>query len=372
MTNALHYMSTALALARRGLGNVGENPAVGCVLVNDARVVGRGFTQPGGRPHAETVALAQAGELAKGAAVFVTLEPCSHQGKTPPCVEALIKAGVSKVWVALADPNPAIDGRGVAALKQAGIDVDYGLCLPEALFLNQGYILRRTLQRPLVIGKIATSQDGAMALANGRSQWVTGAMARAHAHATRASVDALITGIGTVMADNPQMTCRLPGLEERLPLRVVLDSQLRLSAEYKIVQQAQQHPLCVYTLPALADSPQADSLRQHGVTVVGIEASEKDNPLSGVRPWGVLHDLAERGINRVLLEAGGRLMSSFLRDRLIDRLMWYRGNAIFGDDAQPAFGPLGLELLDQAPLLYRVSESALGQDRLDIYLLHYG
>src|SRR5689334_20006331 len=216
----LRSMRAALALARRGLGTVWPNPAVGCVIVSDGRVVGRGWTQPGGRPHGETEALRRAGEAARRATAYVSLEPCCHWGKTPPCVDALIAAGVRRVVVALEDPDPRVAGRGIARLRDAGVEVETGVCTEEAAEINAGFFCRLRLGRPLVTLKLATSLDGRIATRSGESQWITGPPARERSHLLRATHDAILVGTETVIADDPQLTCRLPGLADRSPVRV--------------------------------------------------------------------------------------------------------------------------------------------------------
>ena len=211
----LGHMRAALALARRGLGRVAPNPAVGCILVRDGIVVGRGWTQPGGRPHAETEALRRAGAAAAGAVAYVTLEPCAHHGSTPPCADALIAAGVSRVVVAIEDPDPRVAGRGLARLTAAGISVETGVCADEAGRLNAGFLKRIEHGLPLVTLKLATSLDGKIATHAGESQWITGEDARARGHLLRAQTDAIMIGSGTAQIDNPLLTCRLPGLEDR-------------------------------------------------------------------------------------------------------------------------------------------------------------
>ena len=366
MMQPIDFMRHALNLARRGLGITAENPAVGCVIVQNGRIVGRGYTQEGGRPHAETVALEQAGALAEGAEVFVTLEPCSHYGKTPPCAKALISAGVAKVHIALTDPNPEVQGAGIALLQQAGIATEIGLCHTEALFLNQGYMMRRMAKRPLVCAKIATTQDGRMALANGASQWITGNAARNRAQAMRASFDCLLSGIGTVLADNPRFTCRLSGLEHRLPLRAIADSLLRIPLDSQLVQQAKTHALRIYCHTSSAESPKTQQLQEYGVEVCAVPMQHDRTSLHEI-----LTHLAKSGINRVMLEAGETLTTSALQQGLVDRLMLFRGNRLFGADAQSAVGNLGLEGISHAPKLHRISEESLEQDRLEIFIVEY-
>src|SRR5512134_1017521 len=222
-----HWMGVALTLARRGLGNTWPNPSVGCVLVRDGRVVGRGWTQPGGRPHAETEALRRAGDLARGATAYVTLEPCSHHGRTPPCCNALIAAGVARVVCAMRDPDPRVDGRGFARLREAGIEVVEGLLEAEAQALNAGFARRIREGRPFVTLKLATTLDGRIATARGESRWITGPEARREAHALRARHDAILVGSGTAVSDDPDLSCRLPGAAPVKSLRVIADARLR-------------------------------------------------------------------------------------------------------------------------------------------------
>ncbi len=232
--NDARHMRHALTLSERALGSVSPNPAVGCVIVRDGIVVGRGWTQRGGRPHAEVVALRQAGHAAKGATAYVTLEPCAHIGQTPPCANALIEAGVARVVATVEDPDPRVSGRGFAMLRAAEIAVETDVLRDEAAALNAGFFLRITKKRPLVSLKLAVSADGKIARAPGGDQWITGEEARAFGHLMRARNDAILAGIETVLADDPELTCRVPGLEDRSPLRVVLDSKLRLPMASKL------------------------------------------------------------------------------------------------------------------------------------------
>src|ERR1700720_3115378 len=250
----LWAMRTALALARRGLGTVWPNPAVGCVIVGNARVVGRGWTQPGGRPHGETEALRRAGEAAGGASAYVSLEPCCHWGRTPPCTDALIAAGVRRVVVALEDPDPRVAGEGLRRLRAAGLDVEAGLCATEAAEINAGFLSRLRFGRPLVTLKLATSLDGRIATASGESRWITGAPARERAHLLRATHDAILVGTDTVIADNPELTCRLPGLAGHSPVRVALDRQLRIPLDAHLVAEAPAVPTWVLTLASADES----------------------------------------------------------------------------------------------------------------------
>src|SRR5215472_17400427 len=254
-------MRHALALAARGLGRVAPNPAVGCVIVagND-RIVGRGWTRPGGRPHAETEALAVAGELARGTTAYVTLEPCAHQGQTPPCADALVRAGVKRVVVALGDPDSRVNGAGLKRLREAGIVVETGVLEAEAERLNEGFLRRVRESRPLVTLKIAQSVDGRIGLASGESKWITGESARAHGHFLRAQHDAILIGIETALVDDPLLTVRIAGLENRSPLRVVVDTHGRLQAKSKLAQTSGATPTILFTT-----SHECEDLRRLGV-----------------------------------------------------------------------------------------------------------
>lgn len=355
-------MAAALALARRGLGRTWPNPAVGCVLVKDGRVVGRGWTQPGGRPHAETEALARAGAAARGATAYVTLEPCSHHGKTPPCSEALIAAGIARCVVATPDSDPRVNGRGLAALRAAGVEVVEGLLEAEASALNAGFFKRQQEGRPLVTLKLALSLDGYIATASGESRWITGVAARADAHRLRAEHDAVMVGSGTALADDPALTVRLPGLAGHRPVRIVADGRLRLPLTSVLVATAEEHPTWLLTR---ADS---DRLRRQAYAQAGVQVL----PLK-VRPGEALdlaagfRALGERGLTRVLVEGGGQFAAALLRTGLVDRLVVYRAPLALGDDARAGIAGLGLARLAQAPLFRRVELRQLGADHLEVY-----
>ncbi len=312
----ISHMRAALALATRGLGRVAPNPSVGCVLVQDGRIVGRGWTQPGGRPHAETEALARAGVEARGATAYVTLEPCSHQGVTGPCAVALINAGVSRVVCAMEDPDERVSGRGLVMLRDAGIEVESGVLEPEAKALNQGFILHRTQGRPMVTLKLATTLDGKIATAAGDSKWITGAEARAEAHGLRANHDAILVGSGTALADQPALTCRLPGVTGQDPLRVLLDRRGR------VAEGAAPRDAAAETM------------------VLGGDDCE---------PGSALTALADRGVTRLLIEGGGAVAASFLRAGLVDRVVWFQAGGILGGDAAPAVASLGLSTVSEMP-----------------------
>ena len=358
----LAHMRAALGLARRGLGNTWPNPAVGCVIVNKGRVVGRGWTQKGGRPHAETEALARAGDAARGAAAYVTLEPCSHHGKTPPCAEALIAAGIARVVAAIEDPDPRVSGRGIARLKEAGITVETGPCADEAVELNAGFLCRVKHGRPLVTLKLATSLDGRIATASGESRWITGAAARERAHLLRATQDAVLVGTGTALADDPQLTCRLPGLEDRSPVRVVIDRNLRLPATLRLFSEARTVPTWLVTPPGSNRERQV-ALEEQGVEIIPVAADQS----GGIDLTTMLRALADKGLTRLLVEGGGALAASLLRAGLVDRLVWMRAPLALGGDGVPAIAGLGLDRLAAAPRFELMSSETAGGDLVEVY-----
>ena len=357
-------MRAALALARRGLGAAWPNPAVGCVIVKEGRVVGRGWTQPGGRPHGETEALRRAGEAARGATAYVSLEPCCHWGKTPPCADALIAAGLRRVVVAIEDPDPRVAGEGLRRLRAAGLDVETGLCAAEAAEVNAGFFCRLRLGRPLVTLKLATSLDGRIATGSGESQWITGPPARERAHALRATHDAIMVGTGTVIADDPQLTCRLPGLGHRSPVRVVIDRHLRIPPTARLVAEARTVPTWILTSPS-SDPARRQALLDNGATVIDIEP-DADGTISLA---AALAALGERGITRLLVEGGGRLAAALARAQLIDRLAWVHAPMLIGGDGIPAIADFGLEALANAPRFERLSTETVGNDVLTVFRL---
>lgn len=357
------HMAVALGLARRGLGRVWPNPAVGCVLVRDGIVVGRGWTQPGGRPHAETRALAQAGARARGACAYVTLEPCSHHGQTPPCAEALIAAGVARVVVALTDPDPRVAGRGIAALRAAGITVAEGVGRAEAAAINAGFLSRIAQARPLLTLKLATTLDGRSALADGTSQWITGPAARAHGQMLRATHDAILIGAATAAADNPQLTCRLPGLAGCSPVRVVLDRAAALAADLALFTTARQIPSWWVV------GPEVEAARTARHTTQGVRVLRAPVGTDGFDLTAALTMLGDAGLTRVLVESGGRLAGALLAAGLVDRLMWYRAAALIGADGRAAVGPLAVGRLADCPRFERLSVRRLGDDMVEEYIV---
>ncbi len=354
-------MAVALGLARRGLGLVWPNPSVGCVVVKDGRVVGRGWTQPGGRPHAETEALRRAGAAARGATVYISLEPCAHHGKTPPCADALIAAGVARAVVAIEDPFPRVAGRGCARLRSAGIDVVTGVGRDAAAALNAGFFMRIDAARPLFTLKTASTLDGRIATHTGESQWITGAPARARGHAMRASADAVMVGIGTALADDPRLDCRLPGLADRSPVRIVVDSRARLPLTSRLVRTARETPTWLLTLAG-------QDARHRAFADAGVEVIEVAPDADGNLDLVVGADaLGDRGLTRVLVEGGGRLAAGLLRAGLIDRLVWFRAARLIGGDGLPATEAFGVDRLDEAPAYRRIAVVEVGDDVMETY-----
>jgi diaminohydroxyphosphoribosylaminopyrimidine deaminase / 5-amino-6-(5-phosphoribosylamino)uracil reductase len=355
------HMRASLALARRGLGSVWPNPAVGCVLVAGGHVVGRGWTQPGGRPHAETEALRRAGRQAQGATAYVTLEPCSHHGHTPPCAEALIEAGIGRVVAAIEDPDPRVCGSGIARLRASGMRTEIGLCAAEAADINAGFFSRVRRGRPLVTLKLATSLDGRIAMPSGESRWITGPAARDRAHLLRARHDAIMVGIGTALADDPQLTCRLAGLGAHSPVRVVVDRQLRLPPTARLIAEARPVPTWVMTSRA-ANAARREALLQGGAEV--IEVVEGEN---GLDLAAALAALGARGITRLLVEGGAGLAAALLKARLVDRLAWFHAPILIGGDGIPAIAALDIAVLADVPAFASVSTETAGADRLTTF-----
>jgi diaminohydroxyphosphoribosylaminopyrimidine deaminase/5-amino-6-(5-phosphoribosylamino)uracil reductase len=321
--NHIFYMQRALELSRRNLGQTWPNPAVGAVVVRDGNIIGEGWTGRGGRPHAETEALDNID--AKGATLYVTLEPCSHHGKTPPCTDAIIAAGISTCVIACRDPNPLVDG--ISQLKNAGIEIIGNICEAEARQSHEGFFSRVEKKRPFVALKIATSADEKITTGS-ESQWITGEAARNYGHLLRSETDAILTGIGTVLADDPLLNCRIPGLEDKSPLRVILDRQHRLPADSKIAKTSDKIPTWVLDLP---DIP------------------------------AVLSHLAEQGITRVLVEGGQKLTESFLKSGFLGRIYWFKAPVVIGDKGLSARG------LAAVSGWKKVASQTLATDTLEIW-----
>ena len=351
MTDA-RYMALALQLGRRGMGRVWPNPAVGCVIVTHGRIVGRGWTQDGGRPHAETVALAQAGEDARGATVYVTLEPCAHHGKTPPCAEALIAAGVARVVIAVGDPDPRVAGRGIAMLEQAGIVVETGLLADQARADHAGFLSRITAARPFVTLKLAGTLDGRIATASGESQWITGPEARRAVHMMRARHDAVLVGAGTLRADDPALSVRGLGITCQ-PVRIVVSRAVKLPLTSQLAQTARQSPVWICHG---AEADVADWLALGAVSLpCAVRAGQ-------VEPEAMMQALASAGITRLFCEGGGMLAASLLGAGLVDDLVVMTAGCAIGAEGTPALAAMGIGRLADAPRFALHDLARLGDD----------
>jgi diaminohydroxyphosphoribosylaminopyrimidine deaminase/5-amino-6-(5-phosphoribosylamino)uracil reductase len=355
------FMTLALALGRRGQGRTWPNPAVGAVIVNDGVIVGRGWTQVGGRPHAEVESLKRAGDAARGATLYVTLEPCSHHGKSPPCADAVIAAGISRVVSAIEDPNPEVAGQGHARLRAAGIVVDVGFGAAEAARDHAGHFRRIRDKRPHVILKLAVSADEKIAAAGRKPVAISGDAAKARVHLLRGQSDAILVGIGTVLADDPLLTCRLPGMEAQSPVRVVLDRSLRIPGSSRLVHSARATPLWVMT-SNLSEAPAAMKLGAAGAQVIRVASAPP-----GLDLQAVLRALAEKGITRLLVEGGSRVASSFVAADLVDEMWLLRGPNPIGTDGVPALDALPLSAVTRSPELKVRASEMLQKDTLTIY-----
>ena len=354
------FLALALTLGRRGLGNAWPNPAVGAVVVKDGIVLGRGWTQPGGRPHAEVEALRRAGSAARGATLYATLEPCSHHGQTPPCVDAILKAGVTRVVSALEDPNPQIAGQGHARLRAAGVAVEVGLGAAEAMRAHAGHFRRVRDGRPHVTLKLAVSADGKAGLPGRKPAPITGEAARARVQAMRAMNDALVTGIGTVLADDPQLNVRLPGMEPRSPVRVVLDSALRLPEHSRLAASASR------TLDWVFVEKGAQPSHEKALTCAGVEVLRVDGKDGKLDLSAMLRALAGRGITRVMVEAGPILSAAFLRADLVDEAALFRSPTPLGEGIEALEGE-PLSALTLSPKLRLVGSEEVGADTLQMF-----
>lgn len=367
MTEDESYMRLALEISKAGLGRTSPNPIVGAVLVKDGRVVGLGAHLRAGAEHAEVHALRMAGSLAQGATLYVTLEPCSHYGRTPPCADAVVQAGVSRVVAAMADPFWQVRGRGIERLRAAGIRVEVG-CLEQAVRrANRAYLRRVENGRPFVTLKMAVTLDGYIAADSGRSRYVTGPGARQEVARLRDEADAVLIGIGTALADDPLLTVRGQDGEPlaRQPLRAVVDSKLRLPVHFRLVTDKTSQTM-VICLPEAASGGQADTLRECGVSVVAAEAGPDGRPA----PGAVLRALAGAGVNHVLLEGGGLLATAFLRDRAVDEVWWFQSRALLFSGVRALAGA-GTPDMDAALSLVDVTTREIGPDLLTVGTPNY-
>ncbi len=356
------FMRLALRMARRRLGQTAPNPAVGALIVDEAtgELIARGSTQPGGRPHAETHVLERAGARARGKTMYVTLEPCSHHGQTPPCVDAILAAGVARVVCAIEDPDPRVCGRGLALLRQNGVRIDVGVAAGCARWMAAGHILRMTKHRPFVQLKMAVSGDGRIAPGTGAPVWVTGSLARRYAHLLRARADVILVGRRTVSDDDPELTCRLPGLEQRSPRRIVLDPRLQTPPSAKLALTAGRVPVTIF---AAAGERTTDPPYPPGVSVRRVAAS------GGTRLdlHAVLASLHADGVTRVMVEGGPTISAAFLAADLVDEAVIARGTQVLGELGRPPLVGCGLEVFEDTVAWRHVAERAIGEDRLSIY-----
>ncbi|AKI01078.1 diaminohydroxyphosphoribosylaminopyrimidine deaminase [Hoeflea sp. IMCC20628] len=354
-------MAAAIRLAREHEGRTGSNPSVATLIVREIDgspvIVGRGVTAIGGRPHAEPQALAEAGELARGATAYVTLEPCAHHGRTPPCAEALVSAGIARVVAAATDPDERVSGRGYAILRAAGIEVEEGVLAAEAERGLAGYLTRRMKNRAHVTLKLAVSANGKIGRRDGKQVAITGEISRRQVHALRALSDVILIGVGTAINDDPDLTCRLPGLEDRSPIRLVLDTHLRLPLTSRLAHTARDVPLWIATA-AQQDDPRRAELAACGAEFIASDAHQDRLALPEL-----LEDLAARGLSTVFVEGGAAVAQSFLAEGLVDRLVLLTGEATIDGDAVDA--PITRQTIPSAFRL--VSSATFGTDRMDEY-----
>jgi len=352
------WMQLALSLGARGLGQTAPNPAVGCVIVKDGRLLGRGWTQPSGRPHAETMALAQAGPC-QGATAYVTLEPCAHTGKTPPCANALIKAGIARVVCPIADPDPRVSGKGFQILRNARIKVEIGLMAEEARKANAGFLLTKEKSRPFITLKLAASLDGRIATASGESRWITGPASRRYVHMLRATHDAVMIGRGTAADDDPMLDIRDLGLSHTNPIRIVLDSQLSLSPTCRLAQTAHQIPVW------MCHSAGAKGQKNWANTSAAL--IETPTHPSGLNLKSLLQTLATKGLTRILVEGGGQLAASLITANLVDRIEVFHAGLLLGATSTPALATLPFNALADFPRFTQTESKTLGNDSLTIW-----
>ncbi|MGH1353226.1 MAG: bifunctional diaminohydroxyphosphoribosylaminopyrimidine deaminase/5-amino-6-(5-phosphoribosylamino)uracil reductase RibD [Methyloligellaceae bacterium] len=362
------YMRLALKLSRRGLGRCAPNPCVGAVIVQGGDVpvvVGRGWTQPSGRPHAETVALEQAGEKASGATLYVTLEPCSHYGKTPPCAEAVIKAGIKHVVYAALDPDHRVAGRGLAMLRESGITVRQvsSDLVEQAQWIMKGHILRQVEKRPFIQVKLGVDADLMVSNGNGAPVWVTCPTSRSYAHLLRAQADAILVGRGTAEADNPDLTCRLPGMKNRSPIRILLDRNMQVSASSNLYKSATDTPLWVICSPETG-SVHSGVAEYSGAQLITVPVDSETGTLSIPE---LLTVLADKGITRLMVEGGPKVVRSFQEKGLIDELVLFQSKTRLGDAGSLAVEGTGLKTMLESDRCNLVFEQQVDVDHMQIY-----
>ena len=354
------FMALALSLGRRGQGRTWPNPAVGCVIVNAGRIVGRGWTQDGGRPHAETQAIAQAGANAAGATAYVTLEPCSHHGQTPPCAQALIDAQVARVVIATEDPDPRVSGQGIAMLHAAGIAVTTGVLTDQANADHAGFFLQQTQGRPFVTLKLASSFDGRIATGTGESQWITGSDARRLVHAMRSTHDAVMVGGGTARKDDPSLTVRDLGVTHQ-PARIVVSRRLDLPLMGKLARSAADVPLI------LCHGADADPTLVRTWTDLGAQLLSCATLRGQLDAADVLRQLGRHGLTRIFCEGGGALAASLIEADMVDEIAGFTAGLVIGAEGLPAISAMGLSHLKDAPRFQLSSTRPVGADALHIW-----
>ncbi|GHM58487.1 MAG: riboflavin biosynthesis protein RibD [Candidatus Mesenet longicola] len=354
MYNDDHFMSIALRLAKRGLGNVSPNPTVGCVIVQDDVIISRGGTQAGGRPHAEVIALERAGNLAHNSTMYITLEPCCHHGNTAPCTAAIIASSIKKVVVATCDPDSRVSGKGIEALLKAGIEVKCDVMKKEAEELNAGFFCSKKLFRPFITLKMAMSFDGKIATSIGKSKWITSSLTRKWVHKVRAEHDAIMIGGNTLEIDDPMLDCRLPSLEEQSPMRIIIDGKARLKSEHQIAKTASKIKTVVIT-----DHEPKERIKH-------IDYLIADNYKTSLKE--VMQELTTKfGITRLLVEGGGILFTELLRQKLADRIICCRAGKILGNEALPAIGNLNIVDMSQCYALKKVESFNFSDDIIEIW-----
>ena len=351
------YMKKAIELAKRGTGRTSPNPLVGAVVVKNGKIVGTGYHHKCGGPHAEIIALKKAGSLSRGADIYVNLEPCNHQGRTPPCTEAIIKAGIERVFVATRDPNPLVHGSGMKRLREAGVEVHEGPMEEEAVKMNEIFFKYIKTRLPFVALKTAISIDGKIATSTGESRWITGVGARQHGHILRNQYDAILVGIGTVKKDNPRLTCRLPGKEGRNPIRIIVDSKLSIHHDARVFDTDTAASIIIATTHE-APLSRIEQIQKRATILLINEGLEVDLSL-------LLKRLGEMEITSILVEGGSRISGSFLTARLVDKYYCYIAPIIIGGERAPgAFGGEGISQLSDASRLMDLSVTHLGEDLL--------
>jgi diaminohydroxyphosphoribosylaminopyrimidine deaminase/5-amino-6-(5-phosphoribosylamino)uracil reductase len=355
------FMRMALALGRRNLGHTWPNPAVGAVIVKDGVIVGRGWTQPGGRPHAETQAIKRAGKAAEGATMYVSLEPCSHKGKTPPCADAIVRAGIARVVSAMQDPNPEVAGGGHAKLSEKDIQVDVGLGANEARRIHAGHVRRFTDGRPHVMLKLAVSADDKVAAAGRQPAAISGEAARERVFQMRSHYDAILVGVGTVLADNPALTSRLPGMFELSPIRVVLDSQLRVPLASHVIATVRETPTWVF------GSGSASTIAEEILVERGAKVFRVGSKNGRLDPGEVLKVLAGEGITRVMVEGGPTVAATLVKADLVDEAVLLRSDKTIGPDGIDPLTDMPFRVLTHSVNLAMCGSEQLGSDRIEYF-----